>query len=82
MPTLKRAACVLLFRNHRTRLTPESPSLWTSRRWRIAVLLGVGVIINLFDRALRTGCFGAGRLVDSRAWGDVFRMNYAARLQL
>jgi sugar phosphate permease len=24
--------------------------LWTSRRWRIAVLLGVGVIINFFDR--------------------------------
>ena len=31
-------------------MTPESPSLWTSRRWRIAVLLGVGVIINFFDR--------------------------------
>jgi sugar phosphate permease len=26
------------------------PALWTSRRWRIAVLLGVGVIINFFDR--------------------------------
>jgi len=24
--------------------------LWTSRRWRIALLLGVGVIINFFDR--------------------------------
>jgi sugar phosphate permease len=31
-------------------LTPEPPSLWTSRRWRIAVLLGIGVIINFFDR--------------------------------
>ena len=31
-------------------MTLESPSLWTSRRWRIAVLLGVGVIINFFDR--------------------------------
>ena len=31
-------------------MTPEFPSLWTSRRWRIAVLLGVGVIINFFDR--------------------------------
>lgn len=31
---------------------PEPPSLtiWTSRRWRIAVLLGIGVIINFFDR--------------------------------
>ncbi len=28
----------------------ESPSLRTSRRWRIALLLGVGVIINFFDR--------------------------------
>ncbi|MGA9565097.1 MAG: MFS transporter [Candidatus Korobacteraceae bacterium] len=27
-----------------------SPSLWTSRRWRIAVLLGIGVIVNFFDR--------------------------------
>ncbi len=26
------------------------PTLGTSRRWRIAVLLGVGVIINFFDR--------------------------------
>ncbi len=26
------------------------PTLWTSRRWRIAVLLGIGVIINFFDR--------------------------------
>ncbi len=26
------------------------PTLWTSRRWRIAVLLGVGVIVNFFDR--------------------------------
>jgi sugar phosphate permease len=25
-------------------------TLWTSRRWRIAVLLGVGVIVNFFDR--------------------------------
>ena len=24
--------------------------MWTSRRWRIAVLLGIGVIINFFDR--------------------------------
>jgi sugar phosphate permease len=33
-------------------LTPEpsSPTLWTSRRWRIAVLLGIGVIVNFFDR--------------------------------
>jgi ACS family D-galactonate transporter-like MFS transporter len=31
-------------------LTSESPSLWTSRRWRIAALLGIGVIINFFDR--------------------------------
>lgn len=26
------------------------PTPWTSRRWRIAVLLGVGVIVNFFDR--------------------------------
>lgn len=26
------------------------PTLWTSRRWRIAILLGVGVIVNFFDR--------------------------------
>jgi MFS family permease len=26
------------------------PTVWTSRRWRIAVLLGIGVIINFFDR--------------------------------
>ncbi|MFZ1133341.1 MAG: MFS transporter [Candidatus Korobacteraceae bacterium] len=30
--------------------SPPSPSVWTSRRWRIAVLLGVGVIVNFFDR--------------------------------
>jgi sugar phosphate permease len=29
---------------------PASPTIWTSRRWRIAVLLGIGVIINFFDR--------------------------------
>ena len=29
---------------------PPSPTLWTSRRWRIALLLGIGVIINFFDR--------------------------------
>ena len=28
----------------------ESPSLWSSRRWRIAVLLGIGVIVNFIDR--------------------------------
>ncbi len=33
-----------------THLTSEFPSLWNSRRWRIAVLLGVGVVINFFDR--------------------------------
>ena len=27
-----------------------TPSLWTSRRWRIAVLLGIGVLVNFFDR--------------------------------
>lgn len=26
------------------------PSVWQSRRWRIAVLLGLGVIVNFFDR--------------------------------
>ena len=26
------------------------PTLWASRRWRIAVLLGIGVIVNFFDR--------------------------------
>ena len=31
-------------------MTLEPPSLWTSRRWRIAVLLGIGVVINFFDR--------------------------------
>lgn len=33
-------------------MIPESPTpaLWTSRRWRIAALLGIGVIINFFDR--------------------------------
>jgi sugar phosphate permease len=31
-------------------LTSESPSLWSSRRWRIAVLLGIGVIVNFIDR--------------------------------
>ena len=30
--------------------SPPSPTLWTSRRWRIALLLGIGVIINFFDR--------------------------------
>ena len=36
----------------RDNLTYESspPTLWTSRRWRIAVLLGIGVIVNFFDR--------------------------------
>ncbi len=29
---------------------PDPPSLRASRRWRIALLLGVGVIINFFDR--------------------------------
>ena len=33
-------------------VTPATsyPTVWTSRRWRIAVLLGIGVIINFFDR--------------------------------
>jgi sugar phosphate permease len=33
-------------------LTQPNPSLrlWTSRRWRIAVLLGIGVLVNFFDR--------------------------------
>ena len=26
------------------------PTVWASRRWRIAVLLGIGVIVNFFDR--------------------------------
>jgi MFS transporter, ACS family, D-galactonate transporter len=44
--------CVLLPTNHPAALTLDSPipSLWTSRRWRIAVLLGIGVMINFFDR--------------------------------
>lgn len=48
----KLPSCVLLSRNLRAALThqPPSPTLWTSRRWRIAVLLGIGVIINFFDR--------------------------------
>ena len=29
---------------------PPSPALRTSRRWRIAVLLGFGVLVNIFDR--------------------------------
>jgi len=28
----------------------QPPTVWSSRRWRIAVLLGVGVIVNFFDR--------------------------------
>lgn len=28
----------------------QTPTLWTSRRWRIAVLLGIGVLVNFFDR--------------------------------
>ncbi|HZD33372.1 MAG TPA: MFS transporter [Candidatus Angelobacter sp.] len=28
----------------------SSAAVWTSRRWRIAVLLGVGVLVNFFDR--------------------------------
>ncbi len=28
----------------------QTPAPWTSRRWRIAVLLGIGVIVNFFDR--------------------------------
>ena len=31
-------------------LESPTPTLWTSRRWRIAVLLGVGVLVNFFDR--------------------------------
>jgi sugar phosphate permease len=30
--------------------SPPSPTLWTSRRWRIALVLGIGVIVNFFDR--------------------------------
>ena len=26
------------------------PTVWSSRRWRIAVLLGIGVLVNFFDR--------------------------------
>ena len=49
---IARRQCVLLSRNVATALTHETPSpaAWTSRRWRIAVLLGVGVIVNFFDR--------------------------------
>jgi len=28
----------------------ELPSVWSSRRWRIAVLLGIGVLVNFVDR--------------------------------
>jgi sugar phosphate permease len=28
----------------------QTPTPWSSRRWRIAVLLGIGVIVNFFDR--------------------------------
>jgi sugar phosphate permease len=33
-------------------LSHDSPhlTLWTSRRWRVAVLLGIGVLVNFFDR--------------------------------
>ena len=31
-------------------LDSPSPTPWTSRRWRIAVLLGIGVLVNFFDR--------------------------------
>ncbi len=30
--------------------SPQPPTVWSSRRWRIAVLLGIGVIVNFFDR--------------------------------
>jgi MFS transporter, ACS family, D-galactonate transporter len=45
-------ACVLLPANLRAALIPESPTSarGTSRRWRIAALLGVGVLVNFFDR--------------------------------
>ncbi len=32
------------------RFEPQLPTVWTSRRWRIAVLLGIGVLVNFFDR--------------------------------
>jgi sugar phosphate permease len=32
------------------RYESSSPAPWTSRRWRIALLLGFGVIVNFFDR--------------------------------
>ena len=33
-------------------MTSQSPfpDLGTGRRWRIAVLLGIGVLVNIFDR--------------------------------
>src|SRR5271157_4222546 len=51
-PPAQSDACVLLPANRRAALIPASsmPSIWTSRRWRIAVLLGIGVIVNFFDR--------------------------------
>jgi len=50
--TSKPPGCVLLSRNLRAALSHQAttPTLWTSRRWRIAVLLGIGVIVNFFDR--------------------------------
>jgi MFS family permease len=63
-------------------LTHQSPSpaLQTNRRWRIAVLLGIGVLVNIFDRVnlsvavvpmqdeFRLSTVAVGYLLSTYAW--------------
>jgi len=63
-------------------LTPQPPSSdhGTSRRWRIAVLLGIGVLVNIFDRVnlsvavvpmqqeFRLSTVAIGYLLSTYAW--------------
>ena len=63
-------------------MTPQatSPALRTSRRWRIAVLLGIGVLVNIFDRVnlsvavvpmqqeFRLSTVAVGYLLSTYAW--------------
>ena len=60
--------------------TLQSTTLWTGRRWRISALLGLGVLVNIFDRVnlsvavvslqheLQLSAVATGYLLSTYAW--------------
>src|SRR6516165_2618241 len=59
---------------------PQSTTLWTGRRWRTSTLLGLGVLVNIFDRVnlsvamiplqqeFKLGAVATGYLLSTYAW--------------